>query len=264
MSKPFAISLSSPSGLSTAEFGPLVRAQPVDRPSAGGALYIAALLGLNGPVLLGNPGAGMVERLTLVAPFAVWAGLAPLVRKWGRRRRMRLCPIWDGAALPSTSVVRIRGRVQGIGEAFQPPGESQPVIFAHTEFPQPTGVGRRTVRFREDVRGVFLQIHLATGASVRIAPEAVRLVDGEKSVPEVGDGIRYQLGAPWAGLLRGRLRRSILRAGDLVEAVGKLEREVGVEGVAAPGRGVPMIQWLVPAWKGGVWIRRLEETGEQA
>ena len=49
-----------------------------------------------------------------------------------------------------------------------------------------------------------------------------------------------------------------------MEAVGEVVREVNAQGVANPGRGVPMIQWLVPAWKGGVWIRRLEEKGGQA
>ena len=51
---------------------------------------------------------------------------------------------------------------------------------------------------------------VAAGACVRIAPEAVRLLEDEAIVPG------------W----HGKPRRSILRVGDMVEAVGEVGREV--------------------------------------
>ncbi len=101
------------------------------------------------------------------------------------------------------------------------------------------------------------QIVLPTGASVHVEPTDVRLLEGDEVVPEVGTSVRWALGAPWAREARAPLYRSSLAPGDRVEAVGELVRRVDVEGQAAPGRGVPMVHLIRPAWPGGVWIRRV-------
>jgi hypothetical protein len=147
--------------------------------------------------------------------------------------------------------------VRALGEPFTVPGDSSPVIFAHTRYDQARVDGTRGKFRREDVRGLVLEIALPTEVAVRIAPESVRLVGSESTVPEVGHVVRRKLGAVWAGWLRGKLTRRTLREGDQVEAVGQLVRDVDVHGEASPGRGVPMLHWLTPAWPGGVWIRRI-------
>jgi hypothetical protein len=151
----------------------------------------------------------------------------------------------------------VTGVVRGLGDPFTPPGETRPVVYAQTHFQQATPDGRPAGQDRVDVRGLFLELELSPDVTVRVAPEAVRLIGGESTVPELGPELRWKLGAPWSGWWQGRLRRGILCPGDKVEAVGSVAREVSAAGAAAPGRGVPMIQWLVPAWKGGVWIRRV-------
>jgi hypothetical protein len=256
--EPFALTLRPPSGLAAPEFGPLVRAQPVvrrwDAPlpwaiSFGGAMWAATIGGgwASNPVLM------LVVALVASTP-ALTAAAASGWRRWRLRQRAS----WDGSGQPPAVAVRVTGLVRGLGDPFTPPGETRPVVYAQTHFQQATPDGRPAGHSRVDVRGLFLEIELSPDVSVRVAPEAVRLIGGELGVPELGPELRWKLGAPWSGWWQGRLRRSILRPGDKVEAVGVVVREVSAEGAASPGRGVPMIQWLVPAWKGGVWIRKLE------
>ena len=262
--EPFAISLRPPGGLAAAEFGPLVRSQPARPALADWAVRLV-------PPFLGMATAALLFRpLEAVGKFALAGTLfgigwsIPRAQSWWRRRRLRRCPTWDGSVPLTGGVVRVTGRLRALGEPFVPPGESLPVVHCRTRFAQANELGTNSYRYWEDIRGLFLEVDVSVDTCVRIAPEAVRLLDGGAVVPEVGPQLRWKLGAAWEGWWQGKLRRSILRPGDMVEAVGEVVREVNAQGVANPGRGVPMIQWLVPAWKGGVWIRRLEETGEQA
>jgi hypothetical protein len=236
------------------EYGPLVRAQSVKRPGASlGPLW--ALLGLGTQAAANEAGAWLtpVALATLVG-MAVAIDRAP--GSW-RRWRMRRCPAWNGAGAPPTGTVRVSGRVRALGQPFRIPGEDQPVIFAHTRYAQARSDGTPGKFQREDVRGLTLEIDLPTGMSVRLAPDVIRLVDRERAVPEVGREVRWKLGAAWQGWRKGKLRRGCLREGDRVEAVGDLVRDVNVQGAGGPGRGVPMIHWLMPAWEGGVWIRKV-------
>jgi hypothetical protein len=257
--EPVAISLRPPSGVAP-EFGPLVRAQPIGRRwdaplswamSIGAALWAATI----GVGVLSYAGL-MSLMLAVAASPAVMAASAAGWRRW----RLRRCARWDGSGQPPGGAVRVTGVVRGLGEPFTPPGETRQLIYARTRFQHATPDGRPDGgQSREDVRGLFLEIELSPDVSVRIAPEVVRLIGGEMAMPELGPELRWRLGAPWSGWWRGKLRRSILCPGDRVEAVGAVVREVSTQGVASPGRGVPMIQWLTPAWPGGVWIRKLED-----
>jgi hypothetical protein len=109
-----------------------------------------------------------------------------------------------------------------VGHPFLLPGETRLVLFAHTRYRQARSDGTRGKFRREDVRGLTLEIALATGACVRVAPDDVRLLEGEAVVPEIGTELRKRLGAAWEGWSRGKLRRHCLREGDQVAAVGEL------------------------------------------
>lgn len=257
--EPVAISLRPPSGVAAPELGPLVRAQPIEVRGRSFLPFAFPLLGVGTASLLQNSSHGVVF-LGLATALIGTAGTLPAAQAWWRRRRLRRCPRWDGTGAPPVGVVRVTGRLRALGEPFLTPGESQPVVYSRTRFRQADPYGRPTYLHREDVRGLFLEVELPGDACVRIAPETVVLLEHETLVPEVGSEARWKLGAAWEGWWRGKLRRSILRAGDTVEAVGQVVREVNDQGVAGPGRGVPMMQWLVPAWNGGVWIRKLERT----
>jgi hypothetical protein len=243
------------------EFGPLVRAQRIRAPLAvlsRSATPFWIMLGIAASkiarAIAGGPFVGEIALLASV--FAAAAIIEFVPRLW-RRWRFRRCPAWDGVGPPPAGAVRVIGRVRAVGEPFLLPGETRPVIYARTSFTEGKADGKPGKVDREDVRGVTLAIDLPAQISVRIAPEAVRLLDKESAVPEVGRWARSQLGAAWLGRSKGKLRRRSLREGDRVEAVGELVRDVSVDGAASPGRGVPMLHWLVPAWKGGVWIRQV-------
>jgi hypothetical protein len=239
------------------EYGPLVRAQSVKRVEAS----LGPLWALLGAGMHAAMSAGDVGVLGTVGVLGAIAGAAFVIERtpsFWRRWRMGRCPAWNGVAEPPTGTVRVVGRVRALGQAFAVPGEPQPVIFAHTRYPQARSDGTPGKFQREDVRGLTLEIDLPTGASVRVAPDLVRLVDREAVVPEVGREVRWKLGAAWEGWRKGKLRRGRLREGDRVEAVGQLVRDVNVQGAGGPGRSVPMIHWLMPAWDGGVWVRKVD------
>ena len=253
-----AISLRPPAGLSaTPDFGPLVRAQPI-RPPVTASTTLWVVLATVVPRVARAISHSFVIELAGIATVAVAALLVGHLPTWYRRWRMWRSPAWDGSGPAPKGAVRVTGRLRAMGQPFLLPGEKQLVIYARTSYPQARSDGSRGKFLREDVRGLSLEIALPVGTSVRLAPESVRLLGSEKVVPEVGVDARWRLGAAWQGWFKGKLRRSSLREGDRVEAVGELVRDVSVEGTAAPGRGVPMVQWLVPAWPDGVWIRKLE------
>jgi hypothetical protein len=239
------------------EYGPLVRAQPVraveDRLTP---LWVGLGIGVSKiPEMIGGSG---IWELAGFGALGVGLALAYVAPVFWRRWRLRRCPSWDGTGTAPAGAVRLTGRVRAVGHAFLLPGETRPVVFAKTRYRQARSDGTPGKFQREDVRGLTLEIALSAGASVRIAPDDVRLLEGEAVVPEVGTGLRKRLGAAWEGSRKGKLRRRSLREGDQVEAVGELVQQVNVQGTASPNRGMPMIQWLVPAWPGGVWIRKLE------
>lgn len=238
------------------EFGPLVRSQAL-RPRDGSSTVPWVALGAGsaklGHTLLG----GELTELVVLGSLVTAGVLAEQAPGWWRSLRIARCPTWDGTDPPPGGAVKVSGTVRAVGEPFTIPGEDEPVIFSHTFHPGARKHGTRGRSRREDVRGLTLEIDLSSGVTVRIAPQAVRLVGREVSVRELGPSVRARLGAPSGGLLKGKLRRRTLRQGDRVEAVGQLVRDVNVQGAASPGRGVPMLHWLVPAWKGGVWIRQV-------
>ena len=95
--------------------------------------------------------------------------------------------------------MRVTGRLRALGEPFVPPGESLPVVHCQTRFAQANERGTNSYRYWEDIRGLFLEVELSADTCVRIAPEAVRLLDGGAVVPEVGPELRWKLGAPGRG-----------------------------------------------------------------
>jgi hypothetical protein len=239
------------------EYGPLVRAQPVRAvENRLTPLWVGLGVGMfRIPEIIGG---SIAWELPGFAALGVVLGLAYVAPAFWRRWRLRRCSSWDGTGTAPAGVVRLTGRVRAVGDAFLLPGETRPVVFAETRYRQARSDGTRGKFQREDVRGVTLEIAISAGTSVRIAPDDVRLLEAEAVVPEVGTELRKRLGAAWDGLSKGKLRRRSLREGDQVEAVGELVQRVNVQGTATPNRGMPMIQWLVPAWPGGVWIRKLE------
>jgi hypothetical protein len=217
---------------------------------------LGVTLGVFSPDLLAAAGMQMPPFMVLV-PFLVALWLPPYVIPWSRRLRMRRLSAWDGSGEAPEGAARVAGVVRVVDDPFTVPGARRPLVYARTRYPMAGSDGWRTTRGREDVRGVRFQIVLSTGAAVHLEPAEVRLLEGDELVPEVGTSVRWALGAPWAREARAPLHRSSLAPGDRVEAVGELVRRVDVEGQAAPGRGVPMVHLIRPAWPGGVWIRRV-------
>ena len=216
---------------------------------------LGAVLGAFSPDLLITAGVTL-PAFTVLVPFLAVLWLPPYVVPWGRRLRMRRLAVWDGSGQAPSGVTRVSGVVREVDDPFAVPGARRPVVYARTRYAQAGTDGWRTTRGREDVRGVRFQIVLPTGASVHVEPGDVRLLEGDEVVPEVGTSVRWALGAAWARDSRSPLHRSSLAPGDRVEAVGELVRQVDVEGQGAPGRGVPMVHLIKPAWPGGIWVRR--------
>jgi len=192
--------------------------------------------------LVGRGVSGMLQRLQL-----------------GTRRPLDQLP--DPAAISgSAGPVRIRGVIEAIGPAFATPGSAQGVVFARTIFlNQPRPAQPRSVS--DELRGVDFHIRLGSGERVEVAAADVRLPGGPRRVfrpnlPELerrgGDGRRSLLLK-----LPPFVREQRLRAGDPVEALGLLQRQVDPTGVAISGRGTPLVTRLVPPPGGKhLWVWR--------
>jgi hypothetical protein len=200
-------------------------------------------------------GAGELLPLMLVAAGVLQAGrlVGRGVRgvmqrlQLGARRPLDCLPAEPGAG---TSTVRIRGVIEALGPVFETPGSSSPgVVFARTIFlNQPRPAQPRSVS--EELRGVDFHIRLASGERVEVAAADVGLPGGPRRVlrPNLPE-LERRGGDGRPSLLLKRppfVREQRLQQGDVVEALGVLQRQVAPSGAAISGRGTPLVTRLVP------------------
>jgi hypothetical protein len=206
-------------------------------------------------------GAGDLLPVVLVAEGVAHAGrfLGRSALQIARRLHLdRRAPLLQLPAAGDPATVRLRGVVEPIGPVFETPGSPQGVVFARTIFLNQARPGQpRSIS--DELRGVDFHIRLDSGERVEVAAAHVRLPGAPRRVfrpnlPELqrrgGDGQRsLLLGLP------PFVREHRLRAGDTVEALGVLLREVAPAGEAISGRGTPLLTRLVPAPGGThLWI----------
>jgi hypothetical protein len=178
-------------------------------------------------------------------------------------------PLSQLPAAPGTAAVRIRGVIEAIGPTFETPGCRGGAVFARTIF-----VNRIVNEARpgdprsvsDELRGVDFHVRLDSGERVEVAAGDVRLPGSPRRVlrPNLSELVRRG-GDDKGGFLLGLrplalvplVREQALHAGDTVEAVGVLLREVAVAGAAISGRGTPLVTRLVPpAPRKPVWVWR--------
>jgi hypothetical protein len=253
--------------------GPTAVARPVDPPRWGPLLSSRSELDIHFqpkphraafavcfPLLL----AAQLLGLALPLPFTLH--LAPIaVGLWGliylidpglwRRRRMRRLPAGFTNAL-TDDAVRVVGVIERDGEPFGALGVPAPVVYARTTFRRARSDGTADLFIRQEVRGVPFVLRRADGDAFHVDPAPIWLLDEDREVADAPPALRRTLGAPTRGIRR-QIGQATLCPGDLIEAVGRIVREVSSDGAAAPGRGTPIRQRLVPAWENGVWIRRM-------
>jgi hypothetical protein len=163
-------------------------------------------------------------------------------------------------AVAGEDPVRIRGVIEAIGPVFATPGSAPGVVFARTIFlNQPRPAQPRSVS--DELRGIDFHIRLHSGERVEVAAADVRLPGGPRRVfrPNIaelerrgGDGRRS-----WLLNLPPFVREQRLRAGDAVEALGVLQRQVDPTGEAISGRGTPLVTRLLPPPGGKhLWVWR--------
>jgi hypothetical protein len=192
-------------------------------------------------------GVGLLAGSTIAA-----LELAPPL--WWRARLLRV-PSALGAPL-SGQTVRLRGTIQPQASAFDMPGGLSRVVYARTRyFPVVPAIGT-PIAGQEEIRGVPFQVQSDDGRVVRIDPYDVRLLNRHSRLKRMSAEACHAMGVPTLAGEPRLYRQAVLRPGDRVELVGRLERKVTPQGDAAPGRGVPTELWMRPALPGGVWIRR--------
>jgi hypothetical protein len=198
-------------------------------------------------------GAGELLPFLLVAEGVAHAGrlvgrgVSRMLQRLQLSARRPLDQLPDPTA--SAGPVRVRGVIEAIGPAFATPGSALGVVFARTIFlNQPRPAQPRSVT--DELRGVDFHIRLGSGERVEVAAADVRLPGGPRRVfrPNLvelerrgGDGRRSLLLK-----LPPFVREQRLRAGDPVEALGMLQRQVDPTGHAISGRGTPLVTRLVP------------------
>jgi hypothetical protein len=193
-------------------------------------------------VVVGLLGSSTALALELAAPL------------WWRARLWRV-PSAVGAPLDGQTV-RMRGTVQAQTSTFDVPGGATPGVYARTRyFPFVPAIGR-PIAGQDETRGVPFQVHCDDGRVVRIDPYEVRLLNGYSRPRRMSAEACHAMGVPTHAGEPRVYREAVLRPGDRIELVGRLERQVTPDGDAAPGRGVPTELWMRPALPGGVWIRR--------
>jgi hypothetical protein len=206
------------------------------------------------PVSLLLVGVGLPGMVGLLATSTMLLALEQAVPLW-RRARMWVAPLMTGAAL-NGQTVRFRGTIQPQASAFEVPGGGTPGVFACTHyFPVIPRIGT-PIAGQEEIRGVPFQVQSDDGRVVRIDPYEVRLLNRHSRLKRMSAEACHAMGVPTHAGEPRLYGEAVLRPGDRVELVGRLERKVTPDGAAAPGRGVPTELWMRPALPGGVWIRR--------
>jgi hypothetical protein len=175
-------------------------------------------------------------------------------------RRMRQLPECPDGEMPIGEPVRIIGMIEPEGspdaKPFIAPGSGRPAVYVRTFFRTARLDGTSDIYIQEEIRGVPFLLRRADGATFLIEPSAVRLIDRPVKLGDISRGLRRAWGAPTRGFRRD-IMQGTLGPGDVIEVVATIERRVSAAGAAAPGRGVPMVEVLTPAWEGAIWIRRL-------
>lgn len=198
----------------------------------------------------------------LAAGFGVVLGevVALALRNLDRHLQIRRWPVTRTLRDASPGVVvRIVGKVVS-DETVIAPAETAPVAYARTVFPIIGADGRACGNFQEDVRGVPFGLALDGGDVVHLDPTQVELFESPPAVTvttetrkAMGAAWRAWWGRPWA------VRQDVLRPGDRIEAVGRLEVEVRPDGHATPGRGTPVRATLLPLASGKIWVRKCDD-----
>jgi hypothetical protein len=225
------------------------------RHAAAGMTGWASALAVAVLPALREAGWGLVPRLYL--GLAVGGLLFRLCDSAGptwRRLRMRRVPLASGSSVGH--VVRLVGTVRPDETAFGLPGIDRPVVYVRTRYlPVVRGLDV-LVRGQEEIRGVPFRVETDDHLNVLVDPLEVRLIrNRDWSVQRMGVLACRALGVTTDGRKPRRYQQDLIAAGDRVELVGRLERQVVAGGAAAPGRGVPIDLLLRPAWNGGVWTR---------
>ena len=245
--------------------GPLVSARSAPLPELehypGGrwgpylTTALGAVLGAFSPDLLVTAGVTL-PAFTVLVPFLAVLWLPPYVVPWGRRLRMRRLAAWDGFGQAPSGVTRVSGVVREVDDPFAVPGARRPVVYARTRYAQAGSMaGARRAGARTSAacasRSCCRRARRSTSSRAMCG-----CWKGTRSFPRWARRCAGRWAPPGPGI---RARRSTAAAwppGDRVEMVGELVRQVDVEGQGAPGRGVPMVHLIKPAWPGGIWVRR--------
>ena len=191
----------------------------------------------------------MPRPLLTMAVFSLFM-LPFALRRWRDRRWFSRLPLVHHVQdLPVGTVVRIVGTIETEGKVFRAPGSARTVVYARTQLWEPGVKDRPGSTAREDIRGVPFRIRLADGVSVRLRPADIALLDPPQRLKNVPTEVRQALGSALNGTLFEKdppFFETTLAPGDLVEAVGRLNHEVSVEGDQAPTRGIPLAHTLMP------------------
>jgi hypothetical protein len=256
------------------ELGPLLRSRlgdwreiHIDYPGGATGHFAWILVLLTSYVTLaGSGGLGVAE---LLAAAGAAAGLrdAPLwVRRWRLRGRLLRAPLVDNLTAPvPRGLVRLTGTIEQTPEAFAAPATGHLAVYARSLYWQATRDGHPSNTAREDVRAVPFRLRLDDGATVRIEPLLIELLDRPRRVRSVPAEVRAALGAASRGVLSGRPKfdQVVLAPGDRIEAFGSLTTDVSPAGEAAPGRGTPVVHTLEPGADLRILVRRLARAADR-
>ncbi len=165
-------------------------------------------------------------------------------------------PLARSPYVATGDAVHVVGTIEADEHAFAVPGGGSPAVYARTRYGRVASGFDVVINGHEEIRGVPFRVQIEKAVFVRIDPCDVRIADGDLRVHRLGLLDCRAMGLPTHNQKPRRYQQDVLRAGDCVVLVGRLERQVTPDGAAAPGRGVPTELWMRPALPGGVWIRR--------
>jgi hypothetical protein len=186
----------------------------------------------------------------LASSFLLYRVAIPAWRRW------RSPPLARSPYVATGAAVQVVGTIEADEYAFAVPGGGSPAVYARTRYRRVASGFDVVIKGHEEIRGVPFRVQIEKAVFVRIDPFDVRIADRDPRVHRLGLLDCRAMGLPTHNEKPRRYQQDILRAGDRVVLIGRLERQVTPDGAAAPGRGVPTQLWMRPALPGGVWIRR--------
>jgi len=192
----------------------------------------------------------VVGSALFASPFLLYRVAIPAWQRWRMPPRARAPYVATGDA------VQVVGTIEADEHAFAVPGGGSPAVYARTRYRRVASGFDVVINGHEETRGVPFRVQIENDVFVRVDPFDVLIVDRDPRVHRLGLLDCRAMGLPTHNEKPRRYQQDVLRAGDSVGLIGRLERQVTPDGAAAPGRGTPTELWLRPAWPGGVWIRR--------